>query len=785
MKQHFKKILTFFLFIISFLSIFNLTFVDVAGAYSTRTLTTWETFNFGANSGSNSYMSWERKSGTDFNIVDNTVEGITTYSNPKSLHMHYSTGGDDGYINLTQNYVYISYITFYFYIASGVNGANDNLRFIDSNGDFVLEIKIYYDGVNYLARYIDVGNVTQTFATLTGGGLHKVTITHSTGNTMNYSIWNGTGVFKGGKDGSTMISSDWENYDYIYMYNGGQESLFYLDDIIIAYGDTLPAEEGEGEEGYQSFCVSGDIIGDITLTSKHLDIKGAWGLSGQNWNTFKIKLQDYQMENYGDLLNYSAYAYANDLGNPSKWEYIDENYYYLVWDGFNISVTDILCIELECNYTVWYYQAINQYFEIREYDEDYLYGNGCNHYDGNLLGHSMSMCFGFGTPPESEYNITFSCAYSSINCMQTNNYLTIYTFINPMSNIYYILSNGTGVNVYEGAWSTGYTFINTIWVDQSYGIGHYTFSVWEYNKRHSGWNYATNYTICVEWGINRTNIVYTDKKIYYEGDSVNIYWNAPFGELDYIVIHDNPTQEDATTLYNTSVMGLDTLQTILNAWVSKITAPVDFQTFYLYMINSSTGLKISNVEYVFQVKKGLGTVGLYIDKTTLEQFENIRIYGKHPFSISSYDKPFLEIDCNGVWITTIDAPSSFDFSYQCLNTGTYKVCLMVSGHEYICRSWTVTPFTEKIPLLPKINDQIGYIVGIIIIVSFLLMPMLIALSYGKSPADIPAIVYAISGGIGIGLCVLLDLVPLWLPFFIIVIGVLIVVLVWLRGSSSG
>lgn len=189
MQTNIKRLLTFFLL---FISVLNLTLINmndsIVKASATITLTNWDSDNFGATSGTNSYIHWERKSGTDFNIVDNTVEGITTYSGTHSLHMHYSTGGDDGYINLSQNYAYISSITFYFYIASGVNNANDNLRFIDYNGDFVLEIMIFYNGANYLARYVDVGNVTQTFATLTGGGLHKVTITHLTGNTDRKSV---------------------------------------------------------------------------------------------------------------------------------------------------------------------------------------------------------------------------------------------------------------------------------------------------------------------------------------------------------------------------------------------------------------------------------------------------------------------------------------------------------------------------------------------------------------------------------------------------------------------
>ena len=91
-------------------------------------------------------------------------------------------------------------------------------------------------------------------------------------------------------------------------------------------------------------------------------------------------------------------------------------------------------------------------------------------------------------------------------------------------------------------------------------------------------------------------------------------------------------------------------------------------------------------------------------------------------------------------------------------------------------------------ILPDVDDSIGYILGLIITISVLLSPLIIAgminSKQGKS-IQIPSLAYAFSGGTGIAVSTALGFFPIWIPAFIIIVGILVGLMIYLRSNSGG
>jgi hypothetical protein len=103
---------------------------------------------------------------------------------------------------------------------------------------------------------------------------------------------------------------------------------------------------------------------------------------------------------------------------------------------------------------------------------------------------------------------------------------------------------------------------------------------------------------------------------------------------------------------------------------------------------------------------------------------------------------------------------------------------------------TVTVSAEDIPsggggsILPAMDPVIGAIAGLIITIFMTLSPFIVIRAL-QSNIDVPSLVYAMMGGLGVVISVLLGLFPSWAIPFILVVGVIISVLVYLMGKRGG
>jgi hypothetical protein len=85
-------------------------------------------------------------------------------------------------------------------------------------------------------------------------------------------------------------------------------------------------------------------------------------------------------------------------------------------------------------------------------------------------------------------------------------------------------------------------------------------------------------------------------------------------------------------------------------------------------------------------------------------------------------------------------------------------------------------------LFPVVSGPLGAILGMIIVISCVILPLLIGGQYG---VDVPVFAYALSGGVGVVVSTTLGLFPSYTIFFLVAIGIIIVFMMWLVGRQNG
>lgn len=138
-----------------------------------------------------------------------------------------------------------------------------------------------------------------------------------------------------------------------------------------------------------------------------------------------------------------------------------------------------------------------------------------------------------------------------------------------------------------------------------------------------------------------------------------------------------------------------------------------------------------------------------------------------------------------IWeLSTFDFARSGQYYIMCYNTSNYG--LETTG--FIHRSETITVCQADSGggsgggVLPVLDQPLGSVVGLIITIFCLLIPFI--LGGALHIKGIPNIVYAMTGGLGLAVSTVMGLFPSWLPFFIIAIGVIILVFTYLYNNRS-
>jgi hypothetical protein len=86
-------------------------------------------------------------------------------------------------------------------------------------------------------------------------------------------------------------------------------------------------------------------------------------------------------------------------------------------------------------------------------------------------------------------------------------------------------------------------------------------------------------------------------------------------------------------------------------------------------------------------------------------------------------------------------------------------------------------------IIPTLAQPLGSIVGMIITIFCLLTPFIISgalhLQNGIHP-----VIYAMTGGLGLAISTIIGLFPIWIPLFVIVCGIIVIVIFYLRGATA-
>ena len=265
--------------------VFSFSTDNVEGAEGEVTLVNWDEGPVTAINGTFGKFTLKNTIRTDVDI-DNSY----TYSDFFQLR-HYTTDEvsneiiNEAYLNLTQNYEYISEITLYtrfnFKDEVGLNSRHfhNYIYFANDSGNFfcikvdgcyeykdypepkVKTFKLYIDGDGAEQELLDIEEYHPTSDNWdTDTDIqYKIVISHVTSNLMNVSIYNLTGEYLNGLQVATLQAYDWKSFSQIklvgngfYADTGGSYLDTFIDDIIISTTGTT-ADEGSDEDEIQDY----------------------------------------------------------------------------------------------------------------------------------------------------------------------------------------------------------------------------------------------------------------------------------------------------------------------------------------------------------------------------------------------------------------------------------------------------------------------------------------------------------------------------------------------------
>jgi len=149
------------------------------------------------------------------------------------------------------------------------------------------------------------------------------------------------------------------------------------------------------------------------------------------------------------------------------------------------------------------------------------------------------------------------------------------------------------------------------------------------------------------------------------------------------------------------------------------------------------------------------------------------------------------IRVNDELIKDVSSVNSGEYDLEVFEAGNYVVelVLLTPNGTIVLDKTNFTATGEEILLeddgiLPTLEQPLGSIVGMIITLFCLLAPFMVAVGL-KMKQNIHPVVFAFSGGLGIAISVVLGLFPSWLPFFLIAIGIIIIVITYLTKTNNG
>lgn len=723
------------------------------------TIEDWESYNLGATSGISSGGSWI--------VYDSGGESLITtgaYSGKCLLLKGFATA-PTMYYNISTTYEYIGKISIWIEGITSLPGLF--IKYFDND---ILVINIYFS--SNLIRYepIDAGWTTFSTAASTEDGWFN--ITHVVDNTMNYTWWNQGDGSTDYKVGACNKTDDWDTIDRILIYgNSGVDVC--IDNIVF---DTTSSQEGcSGVTTFQTrstgdyFSLPANPYGRY-LESQYIDFSGL-GITGNMTNvSLSIGIDQYNQIS-STLSDYSLVVNGNYLGHPDSWGRYDANGYWLNWNNFSIPLLN--------NYPVFsfgclHYSALGYYWfdvggsannpikNFKYHNNSILHNNSI--YDGTIKNWDLIYkfnvtCYELGeagniTSPSDFVTTTLyfdfydSKTGTKLNVWDWRTVLGTPTWFKNMCQIQFYLkaiSEGGNVSAIYPS-TTGVTYSSTYVTFQNVLIAPYSYNEVIFFGQSSGnikgfvnnqpviWNKADDIIIVAPLGSYRVDLVRQDSNYIVDIPitNVTINWWENYTGSDFFIEFTNQNLCD----YH---VGDDSL--------------------LVYQVNNSLFSYYDG--YIWEIQDGnnntLKSGTIYFTGTE-----------KAGYLVTNYVFPAMG-EYHAVLYNISSSNLKDKLVYRGLNI---NVC--AKGSSGI----------EQPSILPEIGQPLGSVVGMIITMFTLLAPFIIvgSLHLNFSP---PMFVYASSGGMGIAVSTALGLFPTWLPFFVIAIGIIVTLFVYLYKGSGG
>ena len=767
--------------------------------------------------GTCSYLSF-KNIGTANNFETSTDNDLSA---PNSFHARTTIGVlGNGWWNFTQNFTSISTINISFYDESTFGANTDAMYFVCYADDHAV-INMGFDDGTFKWQDVSVG--WKTLLNYNFDTRYYLVITSNGTNNFDIKIMDASFNILREIGYAGSYASTYSTFETIHIYSTTSVNGvgLYFDNFYIT-GEISGGSTAYGEcfdfSSYQNVYnmpISGWKRTGLQTSYKYLELSGTSKLTGK-LNGYKLLVYKEQIYDDEILTNYGMYIDGEYVGNPECTERYDERSYFLVWNlsSYNIRLenqTPIFefyhDIDINVHSFAWYLEVL----DLFEFVGPPAVSSIAFFYSTDKIDGTIS------TNPTIQLNchpnwiLYYSETSSSVNPEYENDIALLDSSQLPLST--------------HSTWNIPFTYAHkTIFFDVYVDtIEKYKLYVYDNNGALTG---STQY--------------YPKDMLLYHG----IYGFTPYTEGNYTVhlkngattvvsrkfnvtsldeyfslwTYPNPSKTQSTVtlgvyssqpnLYNNYKIGIftkisdvtsldkadDTITIpyfINNYYYTETFIPLNYGTAFIRLF-ASNGTIYFPVTGVYQHFIQGETVFNRIWTSLLDN-NNIGYINEEFLIYYTFNVPL--VDAQIFWddqpIKQVSFGSNkFSFSYH--EIGTYSLSMKARANN----TWTLVPgcqitisLIEKeqdgsTDVLPKIGDQLGYIVGLIITMFCMLAPLLIAHGLHAN-VSIPALAYALCGGVGVAVSTGLGFFPFWILAFIVIIGILIVVVKYVFNSGSG
>ena len=752
------------------LSIFNSPIV--LSAVGDVTLTNWDDVASGLNDGTSGNIAFKSMGTADYfeTSTDNDLSPPNSFKVSSYFQTSFKEGS--GYWNLTSNFEYISNINFSFYATAdvGTNAHYVQIRFYDSSANNVIGIK--FDSLTDAILWNDVSTGWQVVYGVCLDTRLYVVIEHNGTNQFNIKILDSAFAVLANADHAGIYAGVYSNFSYMYVsshYPGSgtnDRDLFcYFDDIKI---NIQGGEGGESElYGYTSIGYDDSDIDLISETnSKILETQCAIDFNA-HIKAIDLHIGNLYIDNFG-VTKDNLFLKLNGIPKGSASSLTEATGGYIVrWLFATTQYIDnekILCEFYTDSYT-WFVAWSNS--DIDNDGDIWFYNhNQIAYYDGyysKIGGVNRDLCYKIWG---------------------------IFEAITPIYEDALFLSDST-INIYE---SVGVTVLVSTKEYQNYlNIYNSTYVLLEQYVI-DGWSYYISYTPenaeIHYFNLTRNSIVKASKSLTVNAKNYTYLLftvpnpsrrNTPF-DIKYIY---NNTQYNGILFIYTSDMEI-----VDSFFISKNTSELTTISYSLsndgiYIMRLSIYINISEYEtrytYNHMVQSTSYENVLRAGGDTINVGDEMMLYGSHNFLFGDI---YVKISDDA--LIYIGDTNVFSFDYVPLTPRIYicELLLKVSNNqEVILDSVTFTALGD-IPIVPEPSffglpmTYMYAMFGAFITLGFLIIPFAMSRSH---KGDTSSVIYAIFGGIGLGVSTIIGFFPLWLPLMITIIVVTILVIEYKKG----